>query len=215
MSRRTHDEFAPCSQTFIPWSYTDVRHASVRRAGHLRTNARRHDASGKVRMTMRALFRCGELAVALLALASCAGQQTALKPTDRTAVVRATSWGKVYRGGYVEIASVNGEEPSWRLRSEMELPAGEQTAVFYVYLCNGDMRDCTSIAQAQIRFRAEPRHTYRARAREQINGSNRFWVWVEDEIDGKTVGGTPPSPGSAAPAHTFHLPHSERFIQSS
>jgi hypothetical protein len=112
-------------------------------------------------------------------------------------VVKATLWGKVYRGGYVEIASVNGVEPSWRLRSEMELAAGEQTAVFYVYLCNGDMRDCTSIAQAQISFRAEPRHTYRARAREQINGSNRFWVWIEDQIDGKTVGGTSPPPASA------------------
>jgi len=147
------------------------------------------------------LFRCGAVTAALLVLASCAGHQTALQPTDRTAVVKATPWGKVYRGGYVEIASVNGVEPSWRLRSEMELAAGEQTAVFYVYLCNGDMRDCTSIAQAQISFRAEPRHTYRARAREQINGSNRFWVWVEDEMDGKTVGGTPPLPGSAGAAH--------------
>jgi len=152
-------------------------------------------------MTMREFFRCGAVAAALLVFASCAGRQAALQPTDRTAVVKATSWGKVYRGGNVEIASVNGLEPSLRLRSAMELPAGEQTAVFYVYLCNGDERHCTLIAQAQISFRAEPRHTYRARAREQINGSNRFWVWVEDEIDGKTVGGVPPSPGSAAAAH--------------
>jgi hypothetical protein len=97
----------------------------------------------------------------------------------------------------VEIASVDGVEPNWRLRSEMELAAGARTAVFYVYLCNGGMRDCTSIAQAQIRFRAEPRHTYRTRAPEQINGSNRFWVWVEDQADGKTVGGTqPPAPAA-------------------
>src|SRR5512136_1890180 len=121
-------------------------------------------------MTMRDLFRCGGVAVALLVLASCAGQQTVLQPTDRTAVVKATPWGRVYRGGYVEIASVNAIEPSWRLRSEMELAAGDQTALFYVYLCNGDMRDRTSIAQAQISFLAEPWHTYRARAREQING---------------------------------------------
>jgi hypothetical protein len=136
-------------------------------------------------MTRRDLAGCSAVAVALLMVASCAGQQTALEPTDRTAVVKATPWGKVYRGGYVEIASVNGVQPSWRLRSEMELDAGDQTAVFYVYLCNGGMRDCMSVAQAQVSFRAEPKHTYRARAREQINGSNRFWVWVEDEIDGK------------------------------
>ena len=144
-------------------------------------------------MTICDLFRCGGVAVALLVLVSCAGlEQTALQPTDRTAVVKATPWGKVYRGGYVEIASVNGMEPSWRLRSEMELNAGDQTAVFYVYLCNGGMRDCTSIAEAQISFRAQAKHTYRARASEQINGSNRFWVWIEDDADGKTVGGTPP-----------------------
>ena len=148
-------------------------------------------------MTMDRLFGCRGAVVALLMLASCASlEQVPLQPTDRSAVVRATPWGKVYRGGYVEIASVNGEQSSWRLRSEMELPAGEQSAVFYVYLCNSGVRDCTSIAQADIRFRAEPKHTYRARAREQINGSNRFWVWVEDEADGKTVGGAPPSPGS-------------------
>jgi hypothetical protein len=153
-------------------------------------------------MTMRDLLRCGAVSVALLVLASCAGlEQTALQPTDRTAVVKATSWGKVYRGGYVEIASVNGVEPGWRVRSAIELAAGEQTVVFYVYLCNGDMQHCTSIAQAQISFRAQPRHTYRALAREQMNGSNRFWVWVEDEMDGKTVGGTPPLPGSAGAAH--------------
>jgi hypothetical protein len=144
-------------------------------------------------------LRCGGAVVALLMLASCAGlEQRALEPTDRTAVVKATTWGRVYRGGYVEIASVNGVEPSWRLRSEMELAAGPQTAMFYVYLCNGGMRDCISITQAQISFRAEPRHTYRVRAREQLNGSNRFWVWVEDEADGKTVGGTqPPAPAAA------------------
>lgn len=150
---------------------------------------------------MRNIVACSGVAATLLVLASCAGQRTELQPTDRTAVVKATSWGKVYRGGYVEIASVNGVEPSWRVRSEMELAAGDQTAAFYVYLCNGDMHHCTAVAQAQIGFRAEPRHIYRVRAREHVNGSNRFWVWVEDEMDGKTVGGTPPSPGSAGAAH--------------
>jgi hypothetical protein len=146
-------------------------------------------------MTRHNLFRCGAIAYALLMLASCARlEQRPLEPTDRTAVVKATAWGKIYRGGYVEIASVNGVEPSWRLRSDLELAAGAHTAVFYVYLCNGDMRDCISIAQAQISFDAEAKHTYRARAREQINGSNRFWVWVEDESDGRMVGGTPPPP---------------------
>jgi len=146
-------------------------------------------------MTMGDLFRGGGVAVVLLVLASCAGlEQRALEPTDRTAVVKAAPWGKVYRGGYVEIASVNGVQPSWRLRSEMEIPAGSQTAIFFVYLCNGDTRHCSSIAQAQINFRVEAGHTYKARAVEQVNGSNRFWVWIEDEANGKTVGGTPPEP---------------------
>jgi hypothetical protein len=143
------------------------------------------------------LLWSGRIAVALLVLSGCANLEQ-LKPTDHTSVIKAGQWGEAYRGGYVEIISVNGVEPSWRLRSEMEVGAGDQTGLFYVYLCNGSSKDCNnSIAEAQISFRAEPGHTYRAHAREQVNGSNRFWVWVEDEATGKVVGGTSPSSGSS------------------
>jgi hypothetical protein len=98
----------------------------------------------------------------------------------------------VYRGGYVEIASVDGVEPEWRLHSAMQVAKGERSAWFYVYLCTEDPKNCISIAQAHVAFDAQAGHTYRARAQEQLNGSNRFWVWVEDEGTGKVVGGTPP-----------------------
>jgi hypothetical protein len=139
----------------------------------------------------------GTVAVAALVLSSCA-YLAPLKPTDHTAVVKAGQWGAVYRGGYVEMVSVNGVEPSWRLHSAMEIGAGETRGLFYVYLCNDGTKDCNnSIAGAEFYFRAEGGHTYRAHAREQVNGSNRFWVWVEDESTGKAVGGTPPSGGSS------------------
>lgn len=132
---------------------------------------------------------------AVVVLAACA-QLAEPKPTDRMAVVRAGPWGKVYRGGYVEIASVDGVKPEWRLHSAMQIAEGERSAWFYVYLCSEDPKHCVSIARAQVAFRAQAGHTYRARAEEQINGSNRFWVWVEDEDGGEVVGGTRP----AAPA---------------
>jgi len=141
-----------------------------------------------------ALRRSFAIVVAAGCAAACA---TALQPTDRTAVVRAGPWGKVYRGGYVEVASVNGVEPSWRMRSEIEVPAGDQAGVFYVYLCKDDAQQCYSIGQAQFSFRAEAGRIYRARAREQTNGSNQFWVWVEDQATGKLAGGTAPG-GRAA-----------------
>jgi len=96
----------------------------------------------------------------------------------------------------VEIVSVSSVEPSWRLRSDMAIPAGEQTGLFNVYLCNDGSTQChNSIAQAQFGFRAEAGHTYRVRAREQVNGSNHFWVWLVDEATGDVAGGTPPSAG--------------------
>jgi hypothetical protein len=119
------------------------------------------------------------------------------KPTDQTALVKAGPWGKVYRGGRVEIVSINGIEPSWRLRSALAIPDGDRSALFYVYLCNDDPKHCISVAQATVAFHAQAGHTYRARAQEQVNGSNRFWVWVEDEGTGRVVGGTVPgTPGS-------------------
>lgn len=136
-------------------------------------------------------LRCSMAAIALLAFSGCAHLQP-LEPTDRTAVIKVGRWGKVYRGGYVEIVSVNGVQPGWRLRSELELAVGDQTALFYVYNCTDGTQHCDSIAEARVHFTAEARHTYQVRAREQVNGSNRFWVWVEDQASGKVVGGAPP-----------------------
>lgn len=114
------------------------------------------------------------------------------KPTDQTAVIKAGHWGKVYRGGYVEIVSVSGVEPAWRLHSAMVIPAGDGSALFSVNLCNGGPMECIPAAEMQVAFGAQAGHTYRPRAREQVNGSNRFWVWVEDEGTGQVVGGTVP-----------------------
>jgi hypothetical protein len=139
----------------------------------------------------------GRVVVAVLVLSACAYTQP-LKPTDHTAVVRAGQWGEVYRGGYVEIVSVSGVEPGWRLHSDMAIPAGDRMGLFYVYLCPGGSGQCdgnNSIAQAQFAFRAEAGHTYRVRAREQVNGSERFWVWLVDEANGNVVGGAPPGTG--------------------
>jgi hypothetical protein len=97
----------------------------------------------------------------------------------------------------VEIVSIGGVEASWRLRSALAIPDGDRSALFYVYLCNEDPKHCISVAQAQVAFHAQAGHTYRARAQEQVNGSNRFWVWVEDVATGRVVGGTVPgAPGS-------------------
>lgn len=148
-------------------------------------------------MMVRRSLRSGTVVVALTVLSACAYKQ-ALKPTDHTAVVRAGQWGEVYRGGYVEIVSVSSVAPTFRLRSDMEIPAGEQTGLFNVYLCNGGSTQChDSIAEAQFAFRAEAGHIYRPRAREQVNGSNQFWVWLVDEANGNVVGGTPPDSGSS------------------
>jgi hypothetical protein len=136
------------------------------------------------------MLRCASAAWALLLLSSCT--QGTLKPTDKTAVVKAGQWGKVYRGGYVELASVSGADAGWRLRSEMEVTPGMLNGVYYIYLCTQGNKHCTSVAQAQISFKAKAGHSYQVRAREQINGSNRFWVWLVDEGDGRVVGGTPP-----------------------
>ena len=122
----------------------------------------------------------------LLALSACTflGEP---KPTDQTAVVKDGPWGKVYRGGYVEIVSVNGVQPDWRVHSALSISPGDRSAWFFVYLCNEDPKHCISIAQAQVAFHAQAGHTYRPRAEEQVNGSNRFWVWVEDAGTGQAV----------------------------
>lgn len=139
----------------------------------------------------------GRVVAALLVFSSCAILESP-KPTNHTAVIKAGRWGEVYRGGYVELVSASGVEPGFRLHSAMEIPAGDQIGLFYVYLCNSGSTQCNnSVAQAQLAFRAEAGHTYRPRAREQINGSNQFWVWLVDEATGDVAGGTPPGSGSS------------------
>jgi len=144
-------------------------------------------------------FRSLWIAGAALALCACSALGEP-KPTADTAVVKPGLWGAVYRGGYVEIVSIEAIEPSWRLHSAMTIPAGERAALFYIYLCDGGARVCMPgayVAQAQIRFHAQGGHIYRPRAREQVNGSDRFWVWVEDAASGEVVGGTVPPPGGS------------------
>jgi len=147
---------------------------------------------------IRDSLRWSRVAAVVLLFASGCTYLEPPKPTDRTAVVKAGQWGEVYRGGYVELVSASGVEPGFRLHSTIEIPAGDQIGLFYVYLCTGSSTQCNnSIAQAQFAFRAEPGHTYRPRAREQVNGSNQFWIWVVDEANGNVVGGTPPGGGSS------------------
>jgi hypothetical protein len=119
-----------------------------------------------------------------------------LQPTRDTAVVRAGEWGKVYRGGYVEIASINGVASGWRLHSDLQVTPGILHGVFYVFLCTQDSKHCTVLAQSQMTFKAEARYTYRLLAREQVHGTNRFWVWVVDEASNAVVGGTAPDAAS-------------------
>ena len=130
-------------------------------------------------------------AAAFLTLSACTLLNNP-KPTDQTAVIKAGQWGKVYRGGYVEIISVNGVEPQWRLHSALAIPGGDRSGLFAVNLCKAGPTDCIPIADVQVAFRAQAGHTYLPRAQEQVNGSNRFWVWVEDEGTGQVVGGTVP-----------------------
>ncbi len=112
------------------------------------------------------------------------------KPTDQTAVIKDGPWGKVYRGGYVEMVSMSGVQSQWRLHSAVSIPPGERSAWFYIYLCNEGAMLCTSgvsVAQAKVSFKVQGGHTYLPRAQEQVNGSNCFWVWVEDESSGEPV----------------------------
>ena len=129
-------------------------------------------------------------AIALSLLFGCAAfEHDKSQPREKLALVKAGQWGKAYRGGYVELASVNGVATGWRLRSDMEITPGILSGVYYVYLCAQGDKHCTSIAETQISFKAEAGRTYQVHAREQVNGTNRFWVWVEDAADGRVVGG--------------------------
>jgi len=123
---------------------------------------------------MKLCTTSGVLILACLSVCACSLLANP-KPTAQTAVIDEGEWGKVYRGGYVAMM-----QPGWRLHSALSIPSGERAAWFYVYLCNGDTAHCTAIAHAQVRFRAEAGHSYRPHAEEEIHGSNRFWVWIED-----------------------------------
>jgi hypothetical protein len=116
-----------------------------------------------------------------------------LKPDRENAVVRSAHWGGVYRGGYVGIVAIGGHSPSWKSSREVMVPAGEQVGEFYVYLCSQpDEKNCNSVASAQIPLRLEAERIYVVRAREKVNGSNQFWIWVEDQASRAVAGGTPP-----------------------
>jgi hypothetical protein len=119
-------------------------------------------------------------------------QPSQLEPTAQTAVVRSGYWGKVYRGGDVQILSVSGYEPSLRNTREVAVPAGEQHGLFSVNLCREGGKHCYSLARADIGFRADAGRRYLARAKEKGNGSNQFWVWVEDERSNAVMGGEAP-----------------------
>ena len=127
------------------------------------------------------LFVCG------LGVLSACSLLAEPKPTDDSAVVKNGHWGGVYRGGYLEVVSVSGVQADWRLHSAVSIPLGERSMWLFVYLCNEDPKHCISVAQAQVAFNVQGGHTYRPRAEEQVNGSNRFWVWVEDEATGQPV----------------------------
>lgn len=128
-----------------------------------------------------------------LSLSGCAlFRSPAIAPTADTAVVRGTAWGKIYRSGFVQIVSLGAVTPGWRSRSDLAIAPGEQVGVFDVYLCTGAKEHCVSLAEAEVKFRAEVGHLYLARAQEKLHGSNQFWVWIEDAQSRSVVGGTEP-----------------------
>jgi hypothetical protein len=144
-------------------------------------------------------FRSLSIASAVL-LSGCVLFQPAwLEPDAQSSVVRSGPWGKVYRGGYVQVVNVNGVEPSFSNQREVAVPPGEQRGVLWVSLCDSDSyKRCYTVNTAQIDFRTEPGRSYVARAQEKVHGSNAFWVWVEEQDTHAVVGGErPPAPRSA------------------
>jgi hypothetical protein len=112
-----------------------------------------------------------------------------------TTVLRAREWGKVYRGGRVRIVSVDARAPSWRITDDMVLDPGPRTGEFQVLLCATEGLDCQLIASTRVSFRVEAGRTYIVRAQERVNGSNRFFVWVEDAQSRALAGGEAPAGG--------------------
>jgi hypothetical protein len=140
-------------------------------------------------------FRLLSIASAAL-LSGCALFQPArLEPDAQTSVVRSGPWGKVYRGGYVQVVTVSGVEPSFSNKREVAVPPGEQRGVLWVSLCEGESRKrCYTVKSAQLDFRTEPGRSSVARAKEKLHGSNEFWVWVEDQDTRAVTGGERPPP---------------------
>jgi hypothetical protein len=119
-------------------------------------------------------------------------QPASLAPTSDTAVVRSSQWGAFYRGGYVRIDSISGRAPSWRNSQEVAVGSGEQTGIFAVLLCRGSEQNCPELASTNVGFKTAPGHVYVVHAQEKVNGSNQFWVWVQDQQTRAVAGGSPP-----------------------
>jgi len=136
----------------------------------------------------------GILLSALMTSGCALFQTTHLAPTAETAVVRSGQWGEFYRGGYVRIESVSGHAPSWRNSQEVAVGGGQQTGIFGVMLCRGSDQSCPELASIEVRFNTDPGHSYVVHAQERINGSNQFWIWVQDQQTGAMAGGDSPAP---------------------
>jgi len=133
------------------------------------------------------------LSLTAVALAGCALFHTpTLTPGADTAVLRAGSWGGVYRGGSVSIVSVNGATPHWTDTSQMVIPPGEKQGEFQVLLCANEQMQCRPLARSAVAFRADAGNSYVVRAQETVNGSDRFSAWVENAQTGAVAGRTDP-----------------------
>jgi hypothetical protein len=72
----------------------------------------------------------------------------------------------------------------------MLIPPGEKQGDFQVLLCKDSQMQCRPLARVTVAFRAEVGRSYVVRARETVNGSDRFSVWVEDTQTGAVAGRT-------------------------
>ena len=133
------------------------------------------------------------LSLTALATAGCALFYTpTLSPGRDTAVLRAGTWGSVYRGGLVSIVSVSGGTPRWTDTRQMVIPPGERQGEFEVLLCENEQMQCRPLARVAVAFHADAGTSYAVRARETVNGSDRFSVWVENAQTGAIAGHTDP-----------------------
>jgi hypothetical protein len=133
------------------------------------------------------------ISLAAVALTGCALFYTpTLTPGPDTAVLRAGTWGGVYRGGSVSIVSVSGATPSWTDTRQMVIPPGERRGEFQVLLCENEQLQCRPLTRVGVAFRADAGSAYVVRAQETVNGSDRFSVWVENAQSGAVAGRTDP-----------------------